>query len=51
LVFAGLPTVIAYHVSDDVGFFAETVLDAVLDEDNDALSPRQLYLKWVMERL
>lgn len=45
MILSGLPTVIAYHVSDYVGFFAETILDTVLDEEGDTLSSAELYLK------
>jgi hypothetical protein len=43
LVWSGLPTVVAYHVSDWIAFLAETVLDAVIDDDGEHISP-QLHL-------
>lgn len=37
----GLPAVVAYHVADWIEFFAETIIDAVWeeeDENGDALA-------------
>ncbi|CAG8956154.1 hypothetical protein HYFRA_00012071, partial [Hymenoscyphus fraxineus] len=50
LLTAGLPAVVAYHVADWIEFFAETILDAIWeeeDENGDAveLSPGQANLK------
>jgi len=50
LTWSGLPTVAAYHVSEWVAFFLETVLDAVIDEDENA-SERARSFKVVLQRL
>jgi hypothetical protein len=44
LFYAGLPTVVAYHVSDWVAFFIETMVDAVLDEYDEEQELPQKYL-------
>jgi hypothetical protein len=42
LLFSGIPTVIAYHLSDWVAFFAETLIETVFeDDDGDAPSKRE----------
>jgi len=44
MIFAGMPTVFAYHLSDWAAFFLETIVEAILDED-DTLSKRQLQIR------
>jgi len=42
LLFSGFPTVIAYHFSDWVAFFAETVIEAIFeDEEGNPQSKRE----------
>lgn len=43
LIWSGLPTVITYHAADWAGFLSETVLDAVID-DEDGPVPQKLQL-------
>ncbi len=45
LMWAGLPTVVAYHISEWVAFFLETVVDAMIDEEEAPLTGRQNLLK------
>ena len=46
MLFAGMPTVFAYHLSDWAAFFLETVVEAIWDEeDKDGLSNRQSRLR------
>lgn len=42
LLFSGLPTVLAYHVSDWVGFVA---VDVILDDDEKTDTPIMLWVK------
>ena len=44
LFYAGLPSVVAYHISDWVGFIADTLIDDIFDED-DKYTRAQLLLK------
>jgi hypothetical protein len=44
MFFAGIPTVFAYHISDWAAFFLETIVEAILDEE-DGLSKRQSQLR------
>jgi hypothetical protein len=48
LLFSGLPTVLAYHVSDWVGFVA---VDVLLDDDGKEGTPSKLPLKHVVQIL
>jgi hypothetical protein len=50
MFFAGMPAVFAYHLSDWAAFFLETVVEAILDED-DELSKRQPQLRGVLAKL
>jgi hypothetical protein len=50
LTWSGLPSVVAYHVSEWVAFFVETVLDAVIDEDENA-SERARNFKVILQKL
>jgi len=44
LLYAGLPAVVAYHVSDWVGFISDALIDEIFDEE-DKYTPAQLFLK------
>ena len=44
LLYAGLPAVVAYHISDWVGFIADALIDEIFDEE-DKYTPAQLLLK------
>lgn len=37
---SGVPTVIAYHISDWMAFFVETMIDQFYDEDDEPLTER-----------
>jgi hypothetical protein len=45
LMWSGLPTVVAYHVSDWVAFLIETILDALIDEEESDVSPQVTFAK------
>lgn len=49
LLFAGIPTVVAYHLSDWVAFFLETVLEAVMDTDEAAVSKIQTEIRSALQ--
>lgn len=38
---SGVPTVIAYHISDWVAFFVETMIDQFYDEDDEPVTERE----------
>ena len=44
LLYVGLPAVVAYHVSDWVGFIADALIDEIFDEEGK-YTPAQLLLK------
>jgi hypothetical protein len=50
MIFAGMPTVFAYHFSDWAAFFMETVVEAVWDED-EGLTNTQHRLKNVLQNV
>lgn len=45
LFFSGIPTVLAYHASDWIGFIVQSVIDGVWDEEEGVYTPAQLWLK------
>ena len=45
LVYAGLPSVVAYHLSDWIGFITDALIDDIFDEE-DKYTSAQLYLKY-----
>lgn len=49
LFFSGLPTVLAYHVSDWVAFLTETVIDAVYEEDENGVSEGHIVSRQVVQ--
>jgi hypothetical protein len=51
LVFSGLPTVLAYHVSDWLAFFTETIIEACFDEDENNFSEQQIRARQVVQGL
>ncbi|TGO10393.1 hypothetical protein BTUL_0136g00140 [Botrytis tulipae] len=50
LFFSGLPTVIAYHVSDWAGCFLEVLLDQMFDEDERRLTSREVWVKFIADK-
>jgi hypothetical protein len=48
LLFSGIPTVLAYHISDWIGFIA---VDILLDGDEKEETPTQMWLKRVVQAL
>ncbi|APA09182.1 hypothetical protein sscle_04g039520 [Sclerotinia sclerotiorum 1980 UF-70] len=51
LCFSGLHTVIAYHISDWVGCFLEVVLDQMFDENERKLTPQEVWIKYIADKL
>lgn len=45
LLFAGLPTAIAYHLSEWVGCYLESVLDHMYDENEVLLTSQDVWIK------
>jgi hypothetical protein len=43
LLFSGIPTVLAYHISDWVGFIA---VDVVFDDNGKGCTPTQAWFKY-----
>lgn len=50
LLFAGLPTVLAYHGIEWVSFVLETVLDGMFGEDERTLGSNQTWVKHMLEK-
>ena len=48
LFFTGIPTVVAYHLSDWAAFFAETLIEATFDGE-EGFTPRQLQMKTAIQ--
>ncbi|KAJ5035292.1 uncharacterized protein L3040_007767 [Drepanopeziza brunnea f. sp. 'multigermtubi'] len=46
MLLTGLPAVGAYHALDMMSFFCETVLDALYDEEEGALTDQEKSIKW-----
>lgn len=51
MFFSGIPTVVAYHISDYAGFVAQALVDNYLDEEDNDYTPRQLWFKHTGETL
>lgn len=49
VITAGLPTVVAYHVFDWIAVVAESLLDTILDEDEQELSQLQTKSKRLLQ--
>ncbi|KAI9046450.1 hypothetical protein LZ554_009199 [Drepanopeziza brunnea f. sp. 'monogermtubi'] len=46
MLLTGLPAVVAYHALDMMSFFCETVLDALYDEEEGALTDQEKSINW-----
>jgi hypothetical protein len=51
MVFSGIPTVVAYHISDYAGFIMQALADGIFDEDEVIYTPRQLWFKHTGETM
>ncbi len=45
ILLTGLPCVVAYHVSDWIAFFVETLVDAFFDDEEAELTERQVQVR------
>jgi hypothetical protein len=51
LLFSGIPTVMAYHISDWTGFITQALMDGIWDEEEVRFTPSQLWLKHTVQKL
>lgn len=51
MAFSGMPSVVAYHISDYLGFIIQALMDGFYDEEEEEYSSHELWLKHTIQAL